>query len=86
MHKLLRSSSVSKLILAHIHGTVDTHVNVLGPHIVGRLGVENGEDAAVQVGLASRLSVTGHSKDGGAGPVPGDQVGGPVRTHKETQC
>ncbi len=48
---------------------------LLSPHVMGGLGVEDGEDAAVQVGLASCLSVTGHSKDGGTGPVPGDQVG-----------
>lgn len=65
--------------LAHIHGKVDTHVNVLCPHIVGGLGVEHGEDSPVEVGLASCLGITGHREDGGAGPVPGDQVGGPAQ-------
>lgn len=71
-------------MLTHIHGAVDAHVDVLCPHVVGGLGVEDGEDAAVQVGLASRLGVTGHGEDGGAGPVPGDQVGGPAHTRTET--
>lgn len=66
--------------LAHIHGKVDAHVDVVCPHIVGGLGVEDGENAAVQVGLASRLGVTSHSKDGSTWPVSGDQVGGPANT------
>lgn len=61
--------------LTHFHGKVDAHVHVLGPHVVGRLGVQNREDAAVQVGLASGLSVPGHSQDGSTRPVPGEQVG-----------
>lgn len=63
------------VLLTQFHGEVDAHVHVLCPHIVGRLGVENREDAAVQVGLASGLSVPGHSQDGSARAVPGDQVG-----------
>lgn len=63
----------------HIHGKVDAHVHVLCPHVVGRLGVEHREDAAVQVSLAGCLGITGHGKDGGTRPVPGDQVGGPAR-------
>lgn len=62
-------------MLTHVHGRVDTHVNVLCPHIMGGLAVEDREDSTVQVGLASRLCITGHSEDGGTGPVPGDQVG-----------
>lgn len=68
--------------LTHFHGEVDTQVHILCPHVVGGLGVEDREDAAVQVGLASCLGVTGHSKDGGTGPVPGEKVGGPAYTHK----
>ncbi|TNN45221.1 hypothetical protein EYF80_044574 [Liparis tanakae] len=68
--------------LTDIHGEVDAQVDVLGPHVVGRLGVEHGEDAAVQVRLAGRLGVTGHGQDGRTGPVPGDQVGGPADTIK----
>lgn len=62
-------------LLAHFHGEVDPEVDVLGPDVVGRLVVEDGEDPAIQVCLAGGLAVTGHSNDGGAGPVPGDQVG-----------
>lgn len=51
---------------------------------MGGLGVEDWEDAAVQVGLASCLGVTGHGQDGGTGPVPGDQVGGPAHACTET--
>lgn len=61
----------------HFHGKVHAHVNVLCPHIVGGLCVQDRKDATVQVGLASRLSVTGDGEDGSAGPVPGDQVCGP---------
>lgn len=70
--------------LTHVHGKVDAHVDILCPHIVGGLGVEDWEDAAVQVGLASCLGVTGHGQDGGTGPVPGDQVGGPAHARTET--
>lgn len=52
---------------------------------MGGFRVEDGEDAPVQVGLASRLSVTGHGEDGGAGPVPGDQVGGPAHAEMQTR-
>jgi len=45
---------------------------------VGGLVEQHGEDAAVQVGLARRLGVTRHGDDGGAGAVPGDQVGRPA--------
>lgn len=61
----------------HFHGKVHAHVNVLCPHIVGGLCVQDRKDATVQVGLASRLSVTGDGEDGSAGPVSGDQVCGP---------
>lgn len=74
---------VPQLLLTHFHGKVDAHVYVLGPHIVGGLGVENREDTAVQVRLASSLSVPGHSQDGSTRPVPGDQVGWSAHTHKE---
>lgn len=76
---------VSTSSLTHIHGKVDTHVDVLCPHVIGRLRVQDREYATVQVSLTSSLGVTGHSKDGGTGPVPGDQVGGPARTHKYRQ-
>lgn len=56
----------------HFHGKVHPHVNVLCPHIVGWLCVQDRKDATVQVGLSSCLSVTGDSEDGSAGPVPGD--------------
>lgn len=71
------------VLLTHFHGKVDAHVHVLGPNIVGWLGVEHREDAAVEVRLASGLSVPGHSQDGSARPVPGDQVGRSARVHKE---
>lgn len=64
--------------LTHFHGKVDAHVNVLCPHVVGGLVVEDGEDAAVQVALSCGLIVTGHGNDGGAGAVPGDELGGPA--------
>ena len=67
--------------LTHLHSEVDAQVDVLSPHVVGGLVVEHGEDAAVQVGLAGRLPATGYGDDGGAGAVPGDQVGGPTQ-HK----
>lgn len=70
-------------MLTHVHGEVDAHVDVLGPHIVGGLGVQDGEDAAIQVSLASCLGVTGHGQDWGTRPVPGDQVGRPAQ-HKRT--
>lgn len=70
--------------LTHIHGKVDTHVDVFCPHIIGRLGVEDRENATVQVSLTGSLGITGHSKDGGTRPVPGDQVGGPAHMHKYT--
>lgn len=69
--------------LTHFHSEVDTLVHVLGPHVVRWFGVEDGEDAAVQVALTGSLSVTGHGEDRGAGPVPGDQVGGPAQTQRQ---
>lgn len=63
---------------AHLHGEVDTHVDILGPDVVRGLVVEDGEDAAVEVALACRLVVTRHSDDGCAGAVPGDQLGRPA--------
>lgn len=62
----------------HFHGKVNAHVNVLCPHIIGWFSVQDRKDAAVQVGLACRLGVTGHGEDGSTGPVPGDQVCGPA--------
>lgn len=70
--------------LTHVHGKVDTQVDILGPHIVGGGSIQDREDAAVQVSLASCLGITGHSDDGGTGPVPGQQVGGPAQTQKHT--
>lgn len=61
----------------HFHGEVHSHVNILRPHVIGWICVQDRENAAVQVGLASCLSVTGDGQDGSAGPVPGDQVCGP---------
>ncbi|TNN81975.1 hypothetical protein EYF80_007621 [Liparis tanakae] len=51
-------------------GKVHAQVNVLGPHIVGRFGVEHRVDAAVQVGLVGGLGAASHGHDGGPGPVP----------------
>ena len=79
---LVHCNSCAIPSLTHIHGEVDTHVDVLCPHVVGGVSVEHREDAAVQVSLASCLSVTAHGDDGGTGPVPGDQVGGPAHVHR----
>jgi len=68
--------------LTVVEGKVDPQVHVLCPHVVGGLGVEDGVDAAVQVGLAGRLTAPGHGDDGRPGTVPGQQVGGPVRRNK----
>jgi len=75
-------SAILKGLLTHFHCKVDAHVNVFCPHVVGGLGVEDWEDPAVQVGLARRLGITGHSEDWSTGPVPGDQVGRPANTPK----
>lgn len=56
--------------LTNFQGKVHAQVNVLGPDVVGRFGVEHRIDTAVQVGLAGGLATAGHSDDGGAGPVP----------------
>lgn len=65
--------------LTHFQGEIHPHVDVLGPDVVGGLGVENGVDAAVQVGLAGRLAAAGDSDDGGAGAVPRQHVSRPAR-------
>ena len=71
--------------LTHLHGEVDAEVDVFGPDIVGGLGVLHGEDAAVEVALPRGLPITRDRDDGGAGPVPGDQVSGPS-SKKKKKC
>lgn len=68
----------------HFHGKVDSHVDIFCPNVVGWFGVQDGEDTAVQVGLASCLGVTGHSEDRSTGPVPGDLLGRPAKKHATT--
>lgn len=41
---------------------------------MGWFFAQDGEDAPVEVGLARRLVVTGHSNDGSPWAVPGHQV------------
>lgn len=72
-------TSILKL-RTHFHCKVDTIVNIFCPHIIGGLGIEDGEDSTVQVSLPSCLGITSHGEDGGAGPVPGNQVGRPANT------
>lgn len=54
----------------NIHGQVHPEVHVLGPGLLHWVLTHHGEDAAVQVGLASCLVIPGHSNDGGSGAVP----------------
>lgn len=63
--------------LTHLHGEIDAEVDVLGPDVVGGLGVQHGEDTAVKVALPGCLFVTGDSNDGGTGPVLGEQMSRP---------
>lgn len=65
--------------LTNIHAQVHAEVHILRPRAVGWIFAEHGEDAAVEVGLAGRLVVTGHGDDGSARAVPGHQVCGPGR-------
>lgn len=67
--------------LAHFHCEIDSHIDILCPNIMRGLGVQDREDPTVEVGLASRLGVTGHGEDGSTGPVPGEQVGRPADRH-----
>lgn len=66
------------LKLTNFHGKVYTQVNILGPDVVGRLGVEHRVDTTVQVSLAGSLTTAGHSDDGGTGPVPRQHVSRPA--------
>lgn len=61
----------------NIHGQVHTEVHVLSPGILHWILTHHGEDATVQVGLASRLMIPGHSNDRGPGTVSGHLVSGP---------
>lgn len=70
-------------LLTHLQGEVDAEVDILGPDIVGRLGVQHGVDTAVQMGLTGGLATAGHSDDGGTGPVPGQQVDGSRTRHRK---
>lgn len=63
--------------LANIHGQVHTEVHVLSPGILHWILTHHGEDATVQVGLASRLMIPGHSNDRGPGTVSGHLVSRP---------
>ncbi len=67
----------NRLCLTNVHGKIDPQVHILGPHVIGSLVVEHGEDAAEQMSLSGRLLVTGHSDDWGTRAVPGDQMSGP---------
>lgn len=70
-------SSQPPRCLTDVHGKIDPQVHILGPHVVGRLVVEHGEDAAEQMSLSGRLLITGHGDDWGTRAVPGDQMSGP---------
>lgn len=56
-------------VLTQLQGKADTQVHILSPHIIGRLVVEDGEDATVQMALTCCLLVPGHSHDEGTRPV-----------------
>lgn len=63
----------------NIHGQVHPEVHVLGPGLLHWVLTHHREDAPVQVGLASRLVIPGHSNDRGTGAVPGHLVSRPEK-------
>lgn len=60
--------------LTNIHAQVHAEVHILCPGVVGGFFAQDREDAAVEVGLARCLLVTGDSNDGSPRAVPGHQV------------
>ena len=62
----------------NIHGQVHPEVHVLSPSLLHWVLTHHGEDATIQVGLASCLVITGHSDNGGTGAVPGHLVSRPT--------
>lgn len=64
-------------VLTHLQGEADTQVHILGPNIIGRLVVEDREDATVQMALTCCLLVPGHGHDRGTRPISRQQMSRP---------
>lgn len=73
------------MCLTNFHGKIDPQVHILSPHVIRRIVVEYGEDAAVQMSLPGRLLVTGHGYDRSAWAVSGDQMSRPGREDRSVR-
>lgn len=59
---------------ANVHAQVHAQVHILRPGVMSWFFAQDWEDAPVEVSLACRLVIAGHSDDGSPWAVPGHQV------------